>query len=134
MPVVTGFRHGRTSRVALDRAIEEARQRQLPLIVVHSMRGDEREQLERVASSRHEFEALEEELTKLGIEHELVEYARGNTPAADIIATARERRAHLIVIGIRRRSAVGKLVLGSTAQDVLLTADCPVLAVKPPED
>jgi len=134
MPVVTGFRHGRASRVALDRAIEEARQRQLRLIVVHSMRGDEREELERVVAARHEFEALEQELTRRGVDHELVEYARGNTPAVDIIETARERRAQLIVIGIRRRSAVGKLVLGSTAQEVLLAADCPVLAVKPPED
>jgi multicomponent K+:H+ antiporter subunit A len=43
---------------------------------------------------------------------------------------AEDEGADLIVIGIRRRSAVGKLVLGSNAQDVLLNASCPVLAVK----
>ena len=38
--------------------------------------------------------------------------------------------AELIVIGLRRRSTVGKLLLGSNAQEILLDAKCPVLAVK----
>ena len=44
---------------------------------------------------------------------------------------ATEESADLVVIGIRRRSPVGKLFLGSTSQQVLLDAPCPVLAVKP---
>jgi nucleotide-binding universal stress UspA family protein len=43
----------------------------------------------------------------------------------------REVEAEAIVIGIRHRSAVGKMLMGSVAQRVLLDAPCPVIAVKP---
>ena len=130
MRIVTGFRPSTESRAAVDRAIEEAKLRNGTVLVVHSMRGGERDELEQVMNYRKRFEQLKVDLEASGVDHELIEYARGNSPAEDLLAIARERQADLIVIGIRRRSPVGKLVLGSNAQDVLLEADCPVLAVK----
>lgn len=47
---------------------------------------------------------------------------------------AEKQGVDLIVLGMRRRSRVGKLVMGSDVQDVLLGAGCPVLAVKAPQD
>ena len=55
---------------------------------------------------------------------------RGNEPSVDLIEVAEEVNADFIVIGLRRRSPVGKLILGSNAQRILLEAPCPVLAVK----
>jgi nucleotide-binding universal stress UspA family protein len=130
MRIVTGFRRDAEGRAAVTRAIAEARLRDAELIVVHSMRGGERDELEQVMTYRDEFEQLERDLDASGVVYRLVEYARGNSPAEDLIAVAEDQGADLIVIGIRRRSAVGKLVLGSNAQDVLLNAPCPVLAVK----
>jgi nucleotide-binding universal stress UspA family protein len=130
MRIVTGFRRDASGRAAVARAIEEARLRDAELIVVHSMRGGERDELEQVVSYRDEFEQLERDLEASGVSFRLVEYARGNSPAEDIVAVAKDQDADLVVIGIRRRSPVGKLVLGSNAQDVLLQSPCPVLAVK----
>ena len=54
---------------------------------------------------------------------------------SDIVATfealVESNDARMVVLGLRRRSPVGKLVLGSDAQRLLLELEVPVLAVKP---
>jgi nucleotide-binding universal stress UspA family protein len=134
MKIVAGFLRSAEGRAALRRAIEEAKLRSGQLLVVHSMRGGERDELEQVLTYREEFEQLEQQLKDEAIDYRLVEYARGNAPAEDLLQAARDEDADLIVIGIRRRSPVGKLVLGSNAQDILLNAECAVLAVKAHRD
>lgn len=130
MRIVAGFLRSPEGRAALQRAIEETRLRDGELLVVHSMRGGERDELENVLTYREEFEQLEEQLSAEGISYRLVEYARGNAPSEDLLQAAEDENADIIVIGIRRRSPVGKLILGSNAQDILLHASCAVLAVK----
>ena len=71
-------------------------------------------------------------LHESGVEHEVRQLVRGVDPADDLIAVADEVDADLIVIGLRRRTPVGKLIMGSNAQQILLDAACPVLAVKAP--
>ncbi len=135
MKIVAGFLRSPEGRAALNRALKEAELRDGELLVVHSMRGGERDELEQVMSYREEFEQLERKLEDSPARYRLVEYARGNAPAEDLLQAAKDEDADMIVIGIRRRSPVGKLILGSNAQDILLHADCAVLAVKAaPED
>jgi len=130
MKIVTGFLRSPEGRAALTRALQETELRDGELLVVHSMRGGERDELQQVMSYREEFEQLEARLRDSGVRHRLIEYARGNAPAEDLLQAAKDEDADLIVIGIRRRSPVGKLILGSNAQDILLHADAAVLAVK----
>ena len=130
MRIVAGFLRSPEGRAALQRAIEETRLRDGELLVVHSMRGGERDELENVLTYREEFEQLEAQLSEEGIRYRLVEYARGNAPSEDLLQAADDEKADIIVIGIRRRTPVGKLILGSNAQDILLHASCAVLAVK----
>ncbi len=134
MRIVAGFLRSPEGRAALQRAITETRLRDGELLVVHSMRGGERDELENVLTYREEFEQLEKQLNEEGIRYRLVEYARGNAPSEDLLQASEDEDADLIVIGIRRRSPVGKLILGSNAQDILLHADCAVLAVKASAD
>ncbi|MTV23815.1 universal stress protein [Nitriliruptoraceae bacterium ZYF776] len=132
--IVVGFIRSAEGRSALDRATQEARLRETELLVVHSMKGGRRHEDREVQAYREAFEQVGEELTAAGVPHRLVEYARGNSPTEDLMQAAADHGGELIVIGIRRRSPVGKLVLGSNAQELLLRSDLPVLAVKAAEE
>ena len=126
MTIIAGFLRSPEGRAALDRAIDEARLRDAELVVIHTLRDEPDE----VEAYREELASVETRLKEAGIPHRIRELVRGNEPGDDLLEAAKEENADLIVIGVRRRSPVGKLVLGSNAQRVLLNADCAVLAVK----
>lgn len=115
--IVVGYSSKPEGRAALKRALAEAALRHAELVVVHT-------------SLDVEVADLRAELATSGIPHEVKEAADALDPAEELLTTAESRGAEFIVIGLRRRSPVGKLLLGSNAQRVLLDASCPVLAVK----
>jgi nucleotide-binding universal stress UspA family protein len=133
MPVVVGYVPTAEGRAALERAAEECRMRKTNLVVINSGRagghghGHGRDQ---TGGDDEELAAVRSRLVEEGLEHEVRQLVPGLEPAEDLIAVAEEVSADMIVIGLRRRSPVGKLILGSNAQRVLLDASCPVLAVK----
>ncbi|AXV07725.1 UspA [Euzebya pacifica] len=130
MKVLVGFITTPEGEAALEAAIAEAKLRSATLVVVHSLHGGGRDEdlLPEYTRALHE---VENRLRGEGVDFEIRELVRGNSPGDDLLKFATDEHVDLIVIGIRRRSPVGKLVLGSNAQDILLGADCPVLAVKP---
>ena len=62
--------------------------------------------------------------------YEIDQHVGGLDALEELVEAADRIKASLIVIGLRRRSATGKLLTGSQAQRILLDANCPVLAVK----
>ena len=133
MPVLVGFVPTTEGRAALRRAVEECRVRGTRLIVVSSEQqpegnyGARRPALE---ASEAEVRAICAELGLSGPKLEIRWIRDAYEPADDVLAVAEETNAELIVIGLRRRTGVGKRILGGSAQRILLDSLCPVLAVK----
>jgi len=132
--IVVGYVPKPEGRAALQRAAEEARMRGARLVVINSNRGGRSMDSDDAIMYEQELDEVRRRLSDDGVEHEVRQLVRGQEPAEDLIAVAEETDADFIVIGLRRRSPVGKLVLGSNAQRILLDAHCPVFAVKAAED
>ncbi|MGY1700327.1 universal stress protein [Geodermatophilus sp. SYSU D00766] len=127
--VVVGHVPTPRGRAALDHAIGEAERRGARLVVVNSTRGDALVDEEYLQGDP--LRRLRDELTVSGVPFELRQPI-GRDVAEELADAVTETGAELVVIGLRRRSAVGKLLMGSAAQRILLTVECPVLAVKGP--
>jgi nucleotide-binding universal stress UspA family protein len=131
--IVVGYVPKAEGRAALRRAAEEARLRGAHLVVINSAHGGRDFDAAEAIRSDAELEAVRSQLAEVGVDAEVRQLVRGLDAADDLIAVAKETSADFIVIGLRRRTPVGKLILGSNAQRILLDAPCPVLAVKSDE-
>jgi nucleotide-binding universal stress UspA family protein len=128
--VVVGYVAKPEGEAAVEQGIAEARLRHATLIVVNSHRGGREYDDESSVKATNDLAALEARLKESGLQYDVRQLVRGFEPAEDLISIAESSGAELIVIGLRRRTPVGKLILGSNAQRILLDAPCPVLAVK----
>ena len=131
MTIVVGYIPRPEGLAAVDAAITEAERRGEKLLVVNT--GHHGDYSDPSFAASQDLEALDAQLTERGIEHDVRQPTRGLAPADELLDVAAELDARLIVIGLRRRNPLGKLITGSTAQQVLLDASCDVLAVKAPQ-
>ncbi len=128
MSIVVAYSADRYGKAALDHAAGLARKDGEALVVVNATRGDSL--VDARFAHDEDIAAIEARLVAEGLEvtvrHDIV------PDVADaVVAAAAEVGASLIVVGVRHRTPVGKLLLGSVAQRIILDAQCPVLAVKP---
>jgi nucleotide-binding universal stress UspA family protein len=126
--VVVGYIPNEYGEAALTEALAEAQRRGTGVVVVNATRGDSLVDKRYVGDqSRGE---LEDRLSAAPVDVELRQSVVTDV-ATEILTVAREVGAEALVIGIRHRSQVGKMLMGSVATRLLMEAPCPVVAVKP---
>ena len=115
-------------QAALDKGIEIAQRRNERLMVVNASPGGAKEDAS--MADVQDVERVETMLQSAGLDAEFKQFVRGKDAVAEIEALVETLPASLLIIGLRKRSPVGKLIMGSVAQELLLSVSCPVLAVK----
>ena len=128
MSLVIGYLPNQYGDAALTVGLQEARERHHTVVVVNASRGDGL--ADRRFLSKDALADLEARLGDSGVEYR-VRQAVAVDVGAEIVRVAEESHAELVVIGIRPRSAVGKMLMGSVALTVITEAPCPVLTVRP---
>ncbi|MDP3190661.1 universal stress protein [Rhodoferax sp.] len=128
MTILVAYAPRPEGQAALEKGLEIAERRNEHLIVVNAGPGGDKEDLS-VADAR-DAERVQTLLANSGLNAEFKQFVRGQSAVSEIEALVDSLPVSLLVIGLRKRSALGKLILGSVAQDILLSVSCPVLAVK----
>jgi nucleotide-binding universal stress UspA family protein len=127
MSIVVAYVPDEHGRAALEHGAAEAHLRGERLVVVNATKGDA--YVDNRFTHSDEIEQLEQRLSEQGVEHEVRQLVARDVTEA-VLGVVAEVGAGLLVVGTRRRTPVGKMLLGSTAQQLILACPCPVLAVK----
>lgn len=113
---------------ALNKGIEIAKRRDEHLLVVNASPGGGKTDPSSVDGDA--ADRVQKILKDSGLNAEFKQLVRGKSAVDEIEALVDSMRVSVLIIGLRKRSAVGKLIMGSVAQELLLSVSCPVLAVK----
>ena len=129
--IVVGYTADAFGHAALEHGISEAELRGTDLFVINATSGES--YVDSRFAGEEQVHDVEARLQECGVAYQLTQPV--GVDAADELLSAMERDdAQLLVVGIRHRSPVGKLLLGSVAQKLILECPKPVLAVKPAEE
>ena len=128
MTVLVAYVPRPEGQAALDMGLEIAKRRQERLVVVNAGPGGP--QRDQSVAETIDIVRVERLLDASGIDAKFKQFVRGKSAVQEIEELVDSLQVSVLVIGLRKRSPVGKLFLGSVAQELLLNVPCPVLAVK----
>ena len=130
MKFLVAYNGSSVAKLALELARQHAKAFQAEVDVITSMEGGSGETIEEVKEVQRHLEYAKDFFEKDGIVCRVHQLARGLSPGEDLVRFANEKNINHIFVGIEKKSRTRKLFLGSTAQTVILKANCPVTTIK----
>ena len=130
MRILVGYDGSKVADDVIKLAHEHAKAFKADVYIVTSLEQDPGLKKEDIDRAESKLERLKTPFKSEDIPCETQATVSYQSPGEDLVNYAKDNNIDEIIIGIRRRSKVGKLVFGSTAQYVILEAPCPVLTVK----
>ena len=130
MKILVGYDGTNAAKEALNLAKLHAKSFGAAVDVVTSMEKGTENQREDIDQAERGLEWVKSIFDENDIVCNTHLLIRGLTPGEDLVEFAKENNVDEILVGVKRRSKVGKLLMGSTAQYVILKASCPVVSVK----
>ena len=130
MKILVGYDGSNSAKDALALAKKHAAAFEAKVVIVSSLTGGSVTHAVEVEHATENLEVAKKMFDEDSIECETKLLVRGMTPGEDIVDYAKEKAIDEIIIGIKRRSKVGKLLFGSNAQYIIIKAPCPVVTVK----
>lgn len=130
MKILVGYRGLNVGKDLLDLAASHAKAFEGEVHVVTSLLGGDKTDKKKITAAEENLAAAKKYLDGKGTKNDTHLLIRGVTAGEDILAFSNENNISEIILGVKSRSKVGKLLFGSTAQFVILKADCPVTTVK----
>jgi nucleotide-binding universal stress UspA family protein len=128
---LVAYNGSEASRAALKLAKHQAELRGSHIDVVTSMEGGPKEKPEAISEANFALEEAGNDLKAAGVSYQIHQLVRGLSPGEDIVKFAEDNAIDFIFVGIEKKSRAQKILLGSTAQFIILKAGCPVVTVKP---
>ena len=131
MKILVGYDGSDAAKSALKIAKMHAKAFKAEKIyVLTSLVGDSQEQIRSLDRAEQDLAYAQVFLKEEGIPCETKLLTQGVSAGEGLVNFANDNGVDEIILGIVKRSKVGKLLFGSTAQYVILQAECPVVAVK----
>ena len=130
MKILVGYNGSEVAKAALSEAKSYAKTFDALVHVVTSLEGGSGEKIEEINAATENLKFAQEFLESDGIRCETEQLVRGLTPGEDLVQFAKENEIDHLFVGIEKKSKTRKMLLGSTAQYVILKAPCPVTSVK----
>ena len=130
MKILIGIAPGNVAEHVIEQALKHAAHFDGKVYLLTSLEGGRGTSEKEVEKAEEALKYAEGIFEKAGIPCEIHLLVRGKAPEIDILKFAEENGMDEIIVGAKKRSPVGKALLGSVTQSVSLSATCPVVLVK----